>query len=98
MKIYLYQFTFYSGFYGSVFYNQIIALNEIEVITELVSFFMEYEDEKAKEFLSDNLGKNWTTKDFWEKMDLRFFNGSEGYTLHWIKEIDFDLNTVGKEI
>ena len=98
MKTYLYSFTFYSGFYGDLFYKQTIALNHFDVIIELVTYFMDYEEEKSKQYLNDNLGENWTIEDFWRKMDLRFFNGSEGYTLHWIKEIDFDLNSVGKLI
>jgi hypothetical protein len=99
MKRYLYHFVFYSGFYEGLFYKHTFAQNDFEVIVEVVTFFMEFEDDVvAKEYLDNILGENWTVEDFWQKMDLKFFNGSEAYTLRWIKEIDFDLDNIGKFI
>ncbi len=98
MKNYLYQFEFFSGFYEDYFYKQITAKDEKDAIIQIVSNFKNLTDDDAKLFLSDELRKNWSVKSFWEKMDLRFFNGEEGYTLCWIKEIDFNLDTVGKYI
>jgi len=48
--------------------------------------------------LNEELGENWTTEKFWNDIDHNFFDGSESYALHWIKEINFDLNSVGKLI
>ena len=52
-------------------------------------------EEDTEKLLIEELKNDWTTEKFWNEMDLRFFNGEEGYTLNWIKEIDFDLDTVG---
>jgi hypothetical protein len=54
--------------------------------------------QETKNYLKQELGSKWSIKSFWEKIDLRFFNGSEGYTLNWIKEVNFDLDRVGKDI
>ncbi len=98
MKNYLYYFEFFSGFYESYFYQQIAANDEKSAIIQIVSAFNDITEEDAEKLLTDELGENWTTEKFWNEMDLRFNNGSEGYTLAWIKEIDFNLNEVGKFI
>jgi hypothetical protein len=95
MKNYLYYFEFFSGFYESYFYQQIEAKDERNAIIQVVSFFKNITEEDAQILLIEALEKDWTTEKFWNEMDLRFFNGEEGYTLNWIKEIDFNLNTVG---
>lgn len=96
MKNYLYQFEFFSGFYESYFYQQVKAKDEKDAIIKIVSFFNNVTEDDAKLIIIGELRKNWNIKSFWEKMDLRFFNGEEGYTLCWIKEIDFNLDTVGR--
>lgn len=98
MKNYLYHFEFFSGLYESYFYQQIKAKDERDAIIQIVSFFKNIAEEDSQELLNEELEKDWTTEKFWEQMDLRFFNGEEGYTLTWVKEIDFDLNEVGKFI
>ena len=95
MKNYLYYFEFFSGFYESYFYQQIKAKDERSAIIQIISFFKNITEEDSQTFLTDELKKDWTTEKFWEKMDLRFSNGEEGYTLNWIKEIDFDFDNVG---
>ena len=98
MKNYLYHFEFFSGFYESYFYQQVAARNEKTALIQIVSFFKNIAEEDAERLFIDELGKNWTVEKFWEEMDLRFNNGEEGYTLAWVKEIDFDLNNVGRVI
>lgn len=98
MKNYLYYFEFFSGFYESYFYKQIQSKDEKSAIIEIVSFFLNSTEEDAEQLLIDDLGNDWTTEKFWNDMNLRFFNGEEGYTLNWIKEIDFNLDSVGKFI
>lgn len=95
MKNYLYHFEFFSGFYESYFYQQIKANDERSAIIAIISFFKNITEEDAQIFLNEELENDWTTEKFWNEMDLRFSNGEEGYTLSWIKEIDFDLDTVG---
>ncbi len=98
MKNYLYHFEFFSDFYESYFYKQIKAENEKDAIIQIVSFFKIDDVCFAEKFLVEELNDDWTVETFLEKADSRFFNGSEGYSLIWIKEIDFDLNMVGKLI
>lgn len=98
MKNYLYHFEFFSGFYESYFYQQIQAKNEKDAIIQIICFFKNITEEDAQKLLREELGKKWTVEKFWKNMDSRFFNGEEGYTLSWIKEIDFDLDKIGKLI
>jgi len=98
MKNYLYHFEFFSGLYESYFYQQVKAKNEKDAIIQIVGYFKNITEVDAENFLNKELQNKWTTKTFWDKIDLRFSNDSEGYTLIWIKEIDFDLNNVGKII
>lgn len=98
MKNYLYYFEFFSGFYESNFYKQIQAKDEKSAIIEIVSSFTNTTEEEAEALLIDELENGWTTEKFWNNMDLRFFNGEEGYTLNWIKEIDFNLDSIGRFI
>lgn len=95
MKNYLYHFEFFSGFYESYFYQQVKAKDEKSAIIQIISFFKNITEEDAQALLVDELEKDWTVEKFWEEMDLGFNNGEEGYTLTWIKEIDFDLDSVG---
>lgn len=98
MKNYLYHFEFFSGFYESYFYQQVKANDERSAIIEIICFFKNITEEDAEILLIEELENDWTTEKFWNEMDLRFSNGEEGYTLSWIKEIDFDLNTLGRFI
>ncbi len=98
MKNYLYHFEFFSGFYESYFYQQINAVDDRDAIIKIVSIFHNSTEEDTEKFISETLDENWTVKKFWDEMDLRFSSESEGYTLSWIKEIDFNLDTVGKVI
>lgn len=98
MKNYLFYFEFFSGFYESYFYQQISAKSERDAIIQILSFFKNATEDDVQQFLDEELEKNWTVEKFWDEMDLRFFNGEEGYTLAWIKEIDIDLNNIGKLI
>lgn len=98
MKNYLYHFEFFSGFYESYFYQQVRAKDEKDAIIQIISFFKNITEEDAEELLTDELGKKWTVKKFWDEMDLDFSNDTEGYKLTWIKEIDFDLDNIGKYI
>lgn len=91
LKNYLYRFEFFSGFYESYFYRQERAESEKQAIIQIVGFFMNLDEAETTNYLNEELGKNWTIKKFWDKKDLRFFNGSEGYSLHWIKKVDFNL-------
>lgn len=95
MKNYLYHFEFFSGFYESYFYQQVKAKDEKSAIIQIISFFKNITEEDAQTLLVEELEKDWTVERFWGEMDLRFNNGEEGYTLTWIKEIDFDLDMVG---
>ncbi len=96
MKNYLYHFEFFSGFYESYFYNQIQANNEKDAIISVVGIFINKSNEDTEELLSRNLGENWTTEKFWNEMELKFDDFTEAYNLIWIKEIDFDLDNIGK--
>ncbi len=98
MKNYLYHFEFFSGFYESYFYQQVQAKDEKDAIIKIISFFKNITEEDTNEMLNEEIGKNWTVEKFWEKVDSRFFNGEEGYSLSWIKEIEFDLDRIGKPI
>ncbi len=98
MKNYLYYFEFFSGFYESYFYQQIHAIDERDAVIKIVSIFDNSIEEDTKRCLDEKLGDDWTVEKFWDEMDLKFVNDSEGYTLIWIKEIDFDLNTVGMRV
>lgn len=94
LKKFLYYFEFISGFYESYFYQQVKALNEKEAIIKIVSFFMNYDENKTLGFLTESLGIHWTVNKFWDKMDLDFDNGMEKYKLIWIKIIKFDLDLI----
>ncbi len=96
MKNYLYRFEFFSGFYESYFYQQIQAVDEREAIIKIVSIFNNTDEEVTKRYLDESLESDWSIEKFWDEMDLKFFDGTEGHTLHWIREIDFNLDTVGK--
>lgn len=98
MKNYLYHFEFFSGFYESYFYQQIKATDDKNAIIQILSFFKNATEEDVQEYLNEELGNDWTVENFWNEIDTRFSNGDEGYTLAWIKEIDFDLNNIGKLI
>lgn len=98
MKNYLYHFEFFSGFYESYFYRQVQAKDEKDAIIQIISYFRNITEEDAQEMLNEGIGENWTIEKFWDEIDSRFFNGEEGYTLSWIKEIDFDLDGIGKPI
>lgn len=94
MKNYLYQFEFFSGLYEAYFYQQIRALNERDAIIKIVSIFHNSTEDDAQKFIAQELENNWTVEKFWSEMDLSFSSETEGYTLSWIKEIDFDLDTI----
>lgn len=96
MKNYLYYFEFFSGFYESYFYRDLQASSEKGAFIQIVSFFLNIQEKEAAEHLENELGANWSTADFWEKTSSRFDNESEAYTLIWIKEINFDLQQVGR--
>jgi len=98
MKNYLYHFEFFSGFYESYFYQQINAIDDRDAIKKVVSIFLNSTEDNAEKFITEDLNENWTVEKFWNEMDLKFSSGDEGYTLIWIKEVDFDLDTVGKLI
>ncbi len=95
MKNYLYHFEFFSGFYEQYFYKQHRANNEKEVIIEILSYFNNVDLDETQNYLNEELGEDWTAKTFWSEMDMKFNQDVEGYTLLWIKEIDFDLDDVG---
>ncbi len=98
MKNYLYRFEFFSGFYESYFYRQVRAKDEKDAIIQIVSYFNNNDEQDAQKYLSEELGADWNAEIFWQKMNLKFSSGTEGYTLIWIKKIDFDLDTVGRFI
>lgn len=98
MKNYLYHFEFFSGFYESYFYQQIQATDEKDAVIKIVSIFDNAAEEETKRYLDERLDDDWTVKKFWDEVDLKFSSNSEGHTLIWVKEIDFDLDTVGKQV
>jgi hypothetical protein len=98
MKNYLYHFEFFSGFYESYFYQQTRADDEKDAIIMIVSIFHNATEEDTKTYLDEELGDDWTVQKFWDEVDLKFSSDSEGYTLLWIKEINFDLDTVGNTV
>jgi hypothetical protein len=100
MKNYLYKFELITGLYEAEFFQQINAEDEKDAIVQLVGYFKGLDGEETLEFLNGELGENWTIEKFWKRIDTRFFNRdeTEGYNLIWIKEIGFDLDTVGKYI
>ncbi len=98
MKNYLYYFEFFSGFYESYFYRDLQASSEKDALTQIVSFFLNIQEEDAIKHLEQELGTNWSIKDFWEKTDSRFDNDYEAYSLIWIKEINFDLQETGRYV
>lgn len=94
MKYFLFKFEFFSGFYESVFLKQICAENEKEALVRIISFFNETDEENSEKFISETLGKNWTTAKFWKKMYMKFMSSDDtvGYELIGMKEIDLDLD------
>lgn len=99
MKNYLYCFEFFSGFYESYFYQQIKAKDERDAIINIVSIFNNTIEQDALDYINQSLeDENWTVEKFWSEMDMQFSSDTEGYTLSWIKEIDFDLDKVGRFI
>ena len=96
MHNYLYKIEFFSGYFESYFYNQIIAKSEKDAIIQLVSEFTGKDEDNTINFIGKNLGKRWTVQQFWNDMNKRFSSADEceGYTLIWIKKIDFDLDTI----
>lgn len=96
MKNYLYYFKFFSGEYSQQFFQQINAESERDAIIEIVSFFKEKDEDEIKNYLDEELGKQWSIEDFWNKIDTRFHPDDYyvGYTLIDVKEINFDLRTV----
>lgn len=94
LRVFIYKFEFFSGFFESCFYKQVKAKDEPDAIIQIVSFFTDKEENETKEQFEKVLGKNWKVNDFWEKYDLRFQNKDEtvGYNLIWINEVNFDLD------
>ncbi|MBL7961607.1 hypothetical protein JNL27_15340 [bacterium] len=95
MKHFLYKFDFVSGLYGSVFLKQVDGLNEKDALVQIVSFFTDLDEKSVGRLLRKKLGKNWSVKKFWSKMDMDFLNSDEsaGYQLMWLKEIKQDLES-----
>lgn len=93
MKNYLYYFEFFCGDYEDYFFKQVQAIDERDAIIQIVSYFMNCEDEKAEKHLSKQLGRKWTVEKFWRKSDLKFHHEDwfAAYTLISLQEIDFDL-------
>ncbi|HET7118926.1 MAG TPA: hypothetical protein VFI29_20715 [Hanamia sp.] len=94
LKVFIYKFEFFSGFYESYFYKQIKAKDERDAIIQIVSFFTDKDEETTIRNLNKYIRRNWTVKGFWKSDDLRFENndGTVGYDLIWIKEVPFDLD------
>lgn len=98
MKSYLYYFEFFSGFFESYFYKEVHADNDHDAITQVISYCLNISEEAAAERLENELGKTWTPSNFWEKASTQFDNGSEGYNLIWIKELDLNLQCAGRYV
>lgn len=98
MKSYVYYFEFFSGFFESYFYQEIRADDDKDAITQVVSRCMNVPEEDALDHLDSELGRNWTTNQFWEKANTQFDNGSEAYSLIWIKELNLNLQNVGRYV
>lgn len=98
MKNYLYKFELVTGLYERMFFQQIDAKDDRDAVIQIVGYFKGLYSEETLKFLNGELGENWTVEKFWNDIDTRFFNEeeTEGYSLIWIKEIDFDLEVVGK--
>jgi hypothetical protein len=96
MKNYIYKVELFSGFYESYFYRQVNAKSEKQAIIQVVSFCTDFDEERAKEYISNELGRKWTVEKFWKEHDLKFQNNDEtvGYNLIWLKEFAFDLDTL----
>jgi hypothetical protein len=95
MKFFLCKFEFVSGLYESVFLKQFYAQSEKEALVQTVSFFTDSDEKDVQNDLRKKLGKNWSIKKFWLKMDMRFLNSDEsaGYELQWVKEIKYDFDS-----
>ncbi|KAB2881503.1 hypothetical protein F9K33_00155 [bacterium] len=94
MKYFLCKFEFISGLYESVFLKQFYAQSEKEALVQIVAFFTDSDEKDVENDLRKKLGKNWSIKKFWLKMDMDFLNSDEsaGYQLMWVKEIKQDLD------
>ncbi|MEN9612932.1 MAG: hypothetical protein RLZZ628_3746 [Bacteroidota bacterium] len=96
MKNYLYKTKINTGFFETFCYNQVRAANEKAAILEIVVTLRQRYDEDTEHFLNENLGLDWTVHDFWETMDTRFATNNDSVIqeLIWVKEIQFDLETI----
>jgi hypothetical protein len=96
MKNYLYKIRIQTSFFETFCYKQVRAPNEQAAIQEIVVTLRQSDDADSDPFLTENLGIHWTVQDFWEKMDTRFLNEAESVMqeLIWVKEIQFDLETI----
>jgi hypothetical protein len=85
----------FSGLYESNCYKQLSAKSEKQAIIQIVSFFMDSDPEQANAYLTGTLGNRWIVNNFWKKHHLKFANSDDTvtYTLIWIKQVAFDLDT-----
>jgi len=104
MKNFLYQFEFFSGLFEDIFYRQINAKDEREAIIGIVAYFKDMPIYEVNEYIANIIAKkqdketiasnNWSVQNFYDYVEWKFFNCTEGYNLRWIKEINMDLDTV----
>jgi hypothetical protein len=97
MKNYLYKIKIHTGFFETFCYKQVRAANEKAAIQEIVVTLRPLYDDNTELFFDENLGKDWSIPDFWEIMNTRFASedGCVIQELMWVKEIPFDLETIG---
>jgi hypothetical protein len=95
MKNYVYYFEFSSGFYESHFYREVTAKDERDAILQVVSYFLNSDESSADQYITGAIGPGWSVSRFWNSIDRWFFNGTEGYSLVWIKEADLELSRIG---
>jgi hypothetical protein len=77
MKNYLYKIRIHIYFFETFCYKQVRAANEQAAIQEIVVTLRQLYDDDTELFLHENLGKDWTIADFWEKMDTRFTSAQQ---------------------
>jgi hypothetical protein len=96
MKNYLYKIRIHTSFFETFCYKQVRAANEQAAIQEIVVTLRQPYDEDAERFLTEKLGADCSVNDFWETMDTRFSTEDDSVIqeLIWVKEIQFDLETI----
>lgn len=96
MKNYLYKISIHTNHFETFCYKQVRAANDKAAIQEIVVTLRQLYGDNTERFLNEKLGNNWSVNDFWETTDTRFSTEDDSVIqeLMWVKEIQFDLETI----